>query len=130
MKLTYRQIDAIMNNPSVGSLLEKATGMLGLQLYRAIAKLQTEYDPYRKQWQKIIAEYSQKDTEGKPITTEQNGMQSVKIQGGKEKQVAAEIKELQDAEIKISIEPIKIDIEKNPNITAKELLAISAILED
>jgi hypothetical protein len=130
MKLTYGQIDMMMNNPSTHSLLEKATGVLGLQLYRAVGKLQIEHGFYRKQWQKIITECSQKDTEGNPAIIEQNGIQSVKIKHDKQEQAAAGIKELQDAEVEIDIKPIKIDIEKSPNITAKELLAITYIIED
>ena len=130
MKLTYRQIDMILSNPSLNGLLEKATGELGLQLYRAIGKIQAEQDPYRKQWQKVIDECAQKNKEGDPIITNEDGVQSIKIKSDKQQQAAAEIKELQDAEIEINIEPIKIDIEKNPNITAKELLAITSILEE
>ena len=129
MKLTYKQIESLLNNQTVQNVLEKTTGVFGLNLYRVISKLQLEIEPFNKQLQKIIDEYAQKDENGIPVRDIVNNQQSIKIIVGKELEAANAVETLRSVEIDIDVDLIEFKVEENPTITTKELLSISPLLK-
>lgn len=128
MELNYGQIENIFNHENYKPLLNKATGVFGLKLFRSISKLQDEMEPFRQQFQKIINKYSEKDKDGNPVVATHEGMQTVKILPGMEQEASAKINELREVNVKIDIEPIDFD-DKNQQITAADLMAIKPLLK-
>jgi len=128
MKLTYRQIEFLTSSKVVQNVIDKAAGVFGLDLYRVMSKVQQEAEPFRKQFQKVINEYGQKDENGNVKLHNIEGQQTISIIPGKEAEATAKIEELRDREIEILVEPIVFSVEDN--LTTRELLALSPILKE
>ena len=129
MKLHYQRIEQILSDPNTKTLLDKCTGLLSALLPMAIDKLQAKFKYYVTAMQKIQDGYAEKDGDGKVKSVQQGNFTIVDF--GTNVEVASkEIRELQDTEIEINIEPINYDpeAERNKDITGSEILAVLPLL--
>jgi len=129
MKLTYRQIDFLLGDKTVQRILDKAVGTFGLNLYRLMNKIELEVEPLKKQIQKVINKYGQKDEKGDIIVNIKGEQQFIQIVPGSESIANKEIGVLMNEEIDINVDLIEFKVEEHPTITAKELLSIRSILK-
>jgi len=129
MKLTYRQIDFLLGDKTVQRILDKAVGTFGLNLYRLMNKIELEVEPLKKQIQKVINKYGQKDEKGDIIVNIKGEQQFIQIVPGSESIANKEIGVLMNEEIDINVDLIEFKVEEHPTITAKDLLSIRSILK-